>query len=388
MKIPHPSVIALVVAGGVLAGCSSASSDRGSLPGTGATATVSIALSSQGCAPSPASIAAGPVEVTVHNTGTGSVTEAELRTQDLAHILGEQENLTPGLSGGFSLTLEPGRYIVSCPGANQAHWALTVTGQSTGATVANDPALKAAVAGYAAYIDRNVAGLVSHTKVFCAAIAAGNLDAAKVRYPRARVYYERIEPVAEIWGSLDTSIDGRWKNPVTVKSQFVGFHRLEQLLWTDKTLAGAPSLCAGLVHHEQQLQALVGKAEYTPLELASGATDLINEAATAKITGEEERYSDTDFVVFAANVAAAQEVVALLTPYLKTSHEAVLTQIAARHQAVMRLLATYQRTPGYDDTGYVDYSAVDNASRRTLSGAVNAYAEALSALSAAVSAPA
>jgi iron uptake system component EfeO len=147
-------------------------------------------------------------------------------------------------------------------------------------------------------------------------------------------------------------------------------------------------VCAGLVHHEQQLKALVGKAEYTPLELASGATDLINEAATAKISGEEERYSDTDFVVFAANVEAAQTVVALLTPYLKTAHAALLAQIAARHQTVMTLLATYQRSPGYDRTGYVVYSAVDNAARRTLSGAVNAYAEALSALSAAVSAPA
>jgi iron uptake system component EfeO len=48
------------------------------------------------------------------------------------------------------------------------------------------------------------------------------MNQAKVLYPRARVYYERIEPVAEVWGSLDTSIDGRWENPVTVKSQFTG----------------------------------------------------------------------------------------------------------------------------------------------------------------------
>ncbi len=178
----------------------------------------------------------------------------------------------------------------------------------------------------------------------------------EVRYPQARVYYERIEPVAEIWGSLDTSIDGRWKNPVTVKSQFVGFHRIEQLLWADHTLRRASGLCAGLVHHEQQLKALVSKAEYTPIELASGATDLINEAATAKISGEEERYSNTDFVVFAANVEAAQAVVGLLTPYLKTAHARGVVADRRAASAVMALLATYQRTPGYDDTGYVDYS--------------------------------
>ena len=51
--------------------------------------------------------------------------------------------------------------------------------------------------------------------------------------------------------------------------------------------------------------------------MASGATDLINEAATSKISGEEERYSNTDLPVFQANVDGAMEVVGLLTPYLQ-----------------------------------------------------------------------
>jgi iron uptake system component EfeO len=387
MNAPANGVIALILTAGLIAGCASTSSGGGSPAGSSGSARVSIALTSHGCEPSPASIAAGPVDFTVNNPSAGAVTEAELRTKDLAHILGEQENLTPGLSGGFSLTLNPGTYVVNCPGADQAQWRLTVTGDAT-AQASTSPALSAATAGYARYVTHNVAGLVSHTRALCQATNAGNLAAAKLRYPQARVYYERIEPVAEIWGGLDTSIDGRWKNPVTVKSQFVGFHRLEQLLWDGGSLRGAAALCAGLVHHEQQLKTLVSKAQYTPLELASGATDLINEAATAKISGEEERYSNTDFVVFAANVEAAQAVVGLLTPYLKTNHASALAQIEARHAAVMSLLATYQRAPGYDSTGYVNYDAVDDAARRTLSGAVNAYAEALSALSGEVSAKA
>jgi iron uptake system component EfeO len=205
-----------------------------------------------------------------------------------------------------------------------------------------------------------------------------------VLYPQARVYYERIEPVAEVWGSLDTSIDGRWENPVTVASQFVGFHRIEQLLWTDKTLTGAPKLCAGLVTNEQQLLTLVRSAQYNPLEMASGATDLINEAATAKITGEEERYSDTDLPVFAANVQASMEVVTLLQPYLTKKDPALLAQIKQRNAAVTQMLTHYTASPGYDDTGYVDYSTVTSARRRQLSAVVNAFAESLSGLSAQV----
>ncbi len=59
-----------------------------------------------------------------------AVSEAELRTSDLSKILGEQENLTPGLSGGFSLDIQPGSYTINCPGATQQHWTFTVTGSA------------------------------------------------------------------------------------------------------------------------------------------------------------------------------------------------------------------------------------------------------------------
>jgi iron uptake system component EfeO len=366
-------------------GSSSGSGGPGGPGGDAKPAAVTITLTSQGCAPKPAQVTAGPVEFTVKNSDAGGVTEAELRSHDLAHILGEQENLTPGLSGGFSLTIQPGSYKISCPGAATADSDFTVTGQQAGPAWEATPTLAAAVRGYAAYVTQNTSALVSHTKQFCAAISAGNRARAKILYPQARVYYEQIEPVAEVWGSLDTQIDGRWENPVTAASQFMGFHRLEQILWKSKTLKGAAGFCSGLVTHEQQLATLVSKAQYSPLEISSGATDLINEAATAKITGEEERYSDTDFVVFEANVTAAREVVKLLQPYLATQDPAILTLIQRRDQAVQKLLAKYRARPGYDHTGFVSYAQVTRADRRTLSAAVNAYSEALSGLPAQVS---
>lgn len=319
------------------------------------------------------------------NTNAGAVSEAELRTSNLAKILGEQENLTPGLSGGFSLDLQPGTYKINCPGASQQHWNLTVTGKASGAAWQNNAQLAAAVSSYGSYVDQNTASLVSHTQTFCQAIDAGNMAQAEVLYPKARVYYERIEPVAEIWGSLDTEIDGRWENPVTVASQFIGFHKIEQLIWADNTLAGTPKLCSALVGHEQQLLTLVRSAQYNPLEMASGATDLINEAATSKISGEEERYSNTDLPVFQANVDGAMEVVSLLQPYLQHKDAGLLSQIRQRDAAVADLLAKYKASPGYDDTGYVEYSTVLDSQRRQLSTAVNALAESLSKLSLQVS---
>ena len=370
------------------AGCGGSSGSSGSSsPAAGAdqASTVSIDLTPEGCAPKPAKITAGEVQFNVVNKDASAVSEAELRTSDLAKILGEQENLTPGLSGGFALTLQPGSYKINCPGAAQPHWTLTVGGQASGPAWSSNPQLAAAVSGYSAYVSQNTASMVTGTQQMCAAIDAKNLSQAELLYPKARVFYERIEPVAEVWGNLDTDIDGRWENPVTVPSQFVGCHRIEQMMWADNTLTGAAQMCAGLVRSEQQLLTLVRSASYNPLEMASGATDLINEAATSKIDGEEERYSNTDLPVFQANVDGAMEVVTLLQPYLQKKDPSLLALIQRRGAAVTAQIARYQARPGYDGTGYAEYSTVLDTQRRQLSGTVNAFAEALSKVSLQVS---
>ncbi len=43
-------------------------------------------------------------------------------------ILGEVENLSEGLSGSFSLTLEEGEYTLRCNGGSEEDGTLTVTG--------------------------------------------------------------------------------------------------------------------------------------------------------------------------------------------------------------------------------------------------------------------
>jgi iron uptake system component EfeO len=396
MRWRRRSAAAAIVAASlalVASGCSSSGSGSGAKGSTGAAAasgdkssTVKIELTSQGCQPKPASIPAGAVEFDVTNSGAGAVTEAELRTNDKAHILGEQENLTPGLSGGFSLTVQPGTYKVNCPGASQPDWTFKVTGKVSGPTWQGNPQLVTAVSGYSTFVKQNTADLITHTQTFCQAIDAGNMNQAKVLYPPARVYYERIEPVASVWGSLDTSIDGRWENPVTVKSQFTGFHRIEQMLWQDNSMKGASAMCSGLVKNEQQLLTLVGSAQYNPLDMSAGATDLINEAATNKISGEEERYSNTDLPVFEANVEASMQVITLLEPYLQAKNASTVALIKQRDAAVESLLTHYKATPGYDNTGYVDYSKVTKTDRKQLSAAVNALAEAMSKVSSEVSA--
>ena len=115
--------------------------------------------------------------------------------------------------------------------------------------------------------------------------------------------------------------------------------------------------------------------------MASGAADLINEAGTAKVTGEEERYSNTDLVVLQANVDGAQEVVNLLRPYLHKKDPSLLKQIDETDAAATKMVSRFKATPGYDGTGYVEYSTVLDGDRAKLSKVLAAYHKQLSKLS-------
>jgi iron uptake system component EfeO len=89
--------------------------------------TMSFELTDAGCVPNTAKASAGPVTFEVENAGTSQVTEFEVL--DGETVLGEQENLSDGLSGSFSLTLEQGEYTLYCPGGDDEKGTLTVSGK-------------------------------------------------------------------------------------------------------------------------------------------------------------------------------------------------------------------------------------------------------------------
>src|ERR1044072_7294411 len=98
----------LLAAALAVAGCAGNKTDGGA-------AKVTIELTDDGCRPSPAKVAAGPVTFEGKNAGASKVTEAELLRGGV--IMGEKENLSPGLTGTFSLRLNGGKYQVYCPNA-------------------------------------------------------------------------------------------------------------------------------------------------------------------------------------------------------------------------------------------------------------------------------
>src|SRR4051812_32489368 len=91
----------------VAAGCGGAKAASGPQ-------VLDVRLVDAGCSPETLEATSGPVTVAITNGGTSRVSELEVK-QPNGVILGEQENIVGALTGSFTLTLQPGRYVVSCP---------------------------------------------------------------------------------------------------------------------------------------------------------------------------------------------------------------------------------------------------------------------------------
>ncbi len=330
---------------------------------------LSFELTDAGCVPNTATAPAGPITFEVENAGTTAVTEFEVLEGET--ILGEKENLSDGLSGSFSLTLDGGEYILYCPGGSDERGTLTVTGKSKAAASGSAAGEKEAVKQYREYLEQNADQLVEETEPFVRAVVAGNVAEAKTLYAAARIPYERIEPVAESFGDLDPRIDAR-ENDVPA-NQFGGFHRIEKALWIEDTTAGMTPIAEQLLADVRELKRKVKTVDLQTAQIANGANELLGEVSASKITGEEERYSHVDLVDFEANVEGAEAAFDAIKPLLSKQNPELVKEAEEHFEDVYAALEPYRR-----GDGFVPYTELTKADTRKLAQEIDALAEELS----------
>jgi iron uptake system component EfeO len=371
------AVAAVALSASVLAACGSSDSDDSSTTASAKGATrLDFELVDAGCTPADATAPAGPVTLAAVNNGTAKTDEIELKDGD-GIIMGERENLAPGLSADFTLTLQPGRYKILCTFQNEDRegGTLTVTGRSVATRGATQAELEDAVKDYKAYVERESAQLLAQTTAFVAALKAGNVQKAKDLFGPTRSHYETIEPIAESFGNLDPEIDAR-VNDVADKSQWTGFHRIEQILWQQSTTKGTERYADKLLADVKKLNASIPGLDLQAAQIANGAVALLDEVSNSKITGEEDRYSHTDLADFQGNFDGAVQAFDALEPALAASgDQQLIDQVDAQVEKVQSGLDKYRRdTP----LGFALYSELTPQDRRAFAQQIAALAEPLS----------
>ncbi|MEK5399089.1 iron uptake system protein EfeO [Paenibacillus sp. FSL K6-2859] len=245
---------------------------------------------------------------------------------------------------------------------------VTNTSDTTTATTAD---FTSAVEQYRTYVIEQCDEFVKQTENFTNAVKEAKIEDAKALYAPARMYYERIEPIAEALGDLDPNIDAR-ENDVDA-AEWRGFHKLEKALWQDNTTKDMTEVADQLLKDAQLLRAKVETVEIDANLLVTGAVELLNEVSSSKVTGEEERYSHTDLYDFVANVEGAQKIYELLKPELAKKDAELEKTIGERFAALQAELAPFK-----SGDGYVSYEELKEEDVRKLSQNLDALAEPLS----------
>jgi iron uptake system component EfeO len=363
-----------------LAACASDPAETSSASGD-----LTVSASDSECTVSAAKLDAGPSTFKVTNKGS-KVTEFYVYAEG-DRIMGEVENVGPGLTRNLVVDLPKGTYEGACkPGmvGDGIRQTLTVSGAAA-KPLSDSAELKAAADSYARYVKSQSDALIEKTTEFVDAVKAGEVDEAKALFPVARTYWERIEPVAEKFGDLDPITDGREPDAIAEGVDFTGWHRIEKQLWVEGNTEGMDVYADQLLDNVKQIVALGQDAPLTALELAQGSKGLLDEVATGKITGEEDEFSHTDLWDFKANIEGSQAAIASLRPVLEEQAPELVAQLDEQFAAVDTELNQHQDAK----TGeWVSYDQLTKDQVKALSDVVAALSEPISQVAAVVAASA
>lgn len=379
-----PLVAASAVGLLALTGCVANARDTDS-----ANAALTVDSSADACTVSAAEAPSGNLSFSVTNSGD-QVTEFYLLAADGLRIVGEVENIGPGLSRDLVVQLAPGDYLTTCKpgmvGDGIDKTAFTVT--DSGADVVTDADLDAQVAlantNYAAYVRDQVAQLLTGTQAFADAYRAGDDDTARALYAPTRAHWERVETVAESFGDLDPQLDLR-EADLEEGQDWTGWHAIEKDLWPAEAEAGfaaytpeqRQNLAERLVADTTTLNDKVQDLDFTLSQQTNGAIGLLDEVATGKVTGEEEFWSHTDLWDFQANIDGAAVLYAGVRDILLEEDADLAADLDSEFAALQTLLDA-QRV----GDGFTLYTELSPAEIKAFADQVNALGEPLNQLTA------
>ncbi len=335
---------------------------------------VLLTINDKGCEPMQLTVPPEKIAFQIKNESHRGV-EWEILKDHM--VVDERENIIPGFTSTLTTKLDPSEYEMTCGLLSNPRGKLLVKVATKGEAEPKPTNLGEVISTYKSYVAGEVDQLVVYTKVLVDAVKAGKLKEAQEAYAPAHMYYERIEPVAEVFDDLDKSMDSRADDfeKKAADPKFSGYHRIEYGLFHEKSTKGLDAYADQLQKDAVDLQGRIANLKITPKVLVGGASELIEEVASKKISGEEDRYSKTDLWDFRANLDGAQKIVKLLHGDIEKRDPVLLERIDTNFAKVDTKLDTYKAGPGFES-----YDALKDQDKTALKGPITALAEDLSKL--------
>lgn len=234
--------------------------------------------------------------------------------------------------------------------------------------------LKDAAKAYNKYVQDQGTQLVTLLDQLNTAIKSGDMKKATEAYGLARMPYERIEPIIETFSELDGVMDARVDDFKNEKDpDFTGYHRIEYLLFVKKSLKDAEPFAARLLEDGKKMQQAIAATTIAPTDFIAGVGELMEEAQSSKITGEEERWSGATVPVIRANVEGAQAIYDLVKAELKKKDAALDDKISKSLATVIETMNTLSPA----GATWNDFGKMEQAKQVDLKNKLEALAEPL-----------
>ena len=176
----------------------------------------------------------------------------------------------------------------------------------------------APIARYKAYSAGQLKAMLGYLAALQSALRTNRLQAARTAWRGAYVRWLALGAVYGAFGTLNDAIDGTPGGlPGGVHDpHFTGLHRLERGLWR-----GAPvgELLGVTQHLDGDVRLLIRhlpSVQITPLEYATRAHEILEDAARDLLSGTDVPWSHEGVLATAAGLTATREVLATLQPLL------------------------------------------------------------------------
>ncbi|QMU75956.1 EfeM/EfeO family lipoprotein [Streptacidiphilus sp. PB12-B1b] len=258
--------------------------------------------------------------------GTGPVAaDAYLETAAGA-VVGEVESLSPGTTRPFVVRLAAGSYTFQCLPQDEAAVkgpVVKVAGSGGGSPAVvpvTQQDLIPPTLAYEHWVSTQLPGLVRDVDTLQAAVAHGDLAAARTDWLPAHLDYERLGAAYDAFGPLDGSINGTTQGlpDGLTDPGFTGFHRLEYGLWHGQSASALAPVAATLGKDVRALQAKWPTEQMDPLLLGLRAHEIVENAVQFELTGRTDYGSGSNLATVGANLQGTQEALTLLKPLLST----------------------------------------------------------------------
>ncbi len=146
--------------------------------------------------------------------------------------------------------------------------------------------------------------------------------------------------------TLDQAIDGNASGLPggTASPQFTGLHRIEYGLWTSTEPRALLSQARQLNVNVRRLRGILGKTSIEPLEYATRAHEILEDAARDLLSGADVPWSKEGVLATNAGLQATEEVIATLHQLLvgrENTIPIVKTELAALRSVMASLAAAH-----------------------------------------------